>query len=62
MNQYTPMPQVKGDPELDRRLSDEEYESLVDYAIGLGVENGFIQDGKTASESFIPEFNGYGLD
>jgi putative pyruvate formate lyase activating enzyme len=56
------MPQVNGDPELDRRLSDEEYESLVDYAIGLGVENGFIQDGKTASESFIPEFNGYGLD
>ena len=28
----------------------------VDYAIDLGVENGFIQEGETASESFIPDF------
>ena len=30
---------------------------LVDYAIDLGVENGFIQEGETAEESFIPAFD-----
>ena len=35
-------------------------ESLIDYAIELGVENGFIQEGETAQESFIPEFDSEG--
>ena len=34
-----------------------EYGALVDYALDLGVENGFIQEGETAKESFIPEFD-----
>ena len=57
MNQYTPLPQVEDYPELNRRVSEAEYEELVDYAIELGVENGFIQEGETAEESFIPPFN-----
>ncbi len=61
MNQYTPMEAVKDYPEINRRITDKEYEELVDYAIELGVENGFIQEGETASESFIPEFNGEGV-
>lgn len=57
MNQYTPMPGIgKKFPELAGKLSEQEYDELVDYAIGIGVENGFIQEGDTASESFIPEF------
>lgn len=61
MNQYTPVVRNTAYPELNRRISQEEYEELVDYAIGLGVENGFIQEGETALESFIPEFNGEGV-
>lgn len=61
MNQYTPMPQVADHPQLSRRLSGEEYEALVDYAISIGIENGFIQEGETASESFIPAFDGTGI-
>ena len=61
MNQYTPMPGMNRYPEISRRISEEEYEELIDYAISLGVENGFIQEGETASESFIPEFNGEGV-
>lgn len=57
MNQYTPLPHVEKYPELNRRITEEEYDELVDYAIELGVENGFIQEGETAEESFIPEFN-----
>lgn len=61
MNQYTPLKQVAGLPELNRKVSPDDYEALVDYAISLGVENGFIQEGDVAAESFIPEFDGSGI-
>jgi len=46
---------------LQRKLSDEEYEALIDYAVELGVENGFIQEGDAAEESFIPPFDCTGV-
>lgn len=62
MNQYTPMPGIEVKyPELGRKVTEEEYEELVDYAIDMGVENGFIQEGETALESFIPDFNMEGV-
>ena len=61
MNQYTPLPHAAAYPEINKRVTDDEYEELVDYAISLGVENGFIQEGETQLESFIPEFNGEGI-
>lgn len=61
MNQYTPLPYVSKYPEINRKLTSEEYEELVDYAIALGVENGFIQEGETATESFIPAFDYEGV-
>ena len=61
MNQYTPLENVSAYPELNRKVTDEEYEEVVDYAIGLGVEQGFIQEGETAKESFIPAFDGEGV-
>lgn len=60
MNQYTPLSHVEKYPEINRHVAEEEYEELVDYAIELGVENGFIQEGETAEESFIPAFNNEG--
>lgn len=61
MNQYTPLPWVKDWPEINRRVTKREYERLIDYAVSLGVENGFIQEGKTSEESFIPDFDYEGL-
>lgn len=61
MNQYTPLPQCREYPELSRRVTEAEYDAVVDYAIGLGIENGFIQEGDVAEESFIPEFDGEGI-
>ena len=61
MNQYTPLPHVARYPELDRRITSEEYDELVTYALDLGVENGFIQEGDTALESFIPDFDDEGV-
>jgi putative pyruvate formate lyase activating enzyme len=60
MNQFTPLA-GQDFPELNRKVTEAEYEELVDYALALGVENGFIQEGETASESFIPEFNNEGV-
>ena len=61
MNQYTPMTAMKDDPQLSRKVTDREYERLLDYAISLGLKNGFMQEGETAKESFIPEFDGEGV-
>lgn len=60
MNQYTPFERLKGNPaykELCRKVTKREYETVVDYAINLGITNAFIQEGDTARESFIPEFD-----
>ncbi len=61
LNQYTPLPQVKDYPELTRKLTEAEYDEVVEDAISIGVENGFIQEGGTAEESFIPEFDCEGI-
>ena len=61
MNQYTPMPQAEGLEQLGRRVTKKEYKKVVDHALEIGVENGYIQEGGTASESFIPEFDGEGV-
>lgn len=60
MNQYTPIKQHVY-PNLNRRVTDYEYKSLIDYAASLGVTKAFIQKGETAKESFIPEFDLTGL-
>lgn len=61
MNQFTPMSHLSAYPELSRKLTEEEYDEVVDYAIELGVENGYIQEGETAKESFIPAFDCEGV-
>ena len=61
MNQYTPLPHVADYPEINRKITDEEYRRIISFAEQIGIENGFIQEGETASESFIPEFSGEGL-
>ena len=61
MNQYTPMEQIKNHPLLSRKVTKREYAKVIDYALSLGWENAFIQEGETAKESFIPGFNHEGV-
>ena len=61
MNQYTPMESLEGYPELKRRVTDREYNKVIDFALEAGLENGFIQEGDTAKESFIPDFSYEGV-
>ena len=61
LSQFTPLKGLEEYPELNRKLREEEYNEVVDYAIEIGVENGFIQEGDVAEESFIPDFDGQGV-
>lgn len=61
MNQYTPLAHISHIPELNRKVTEEEYERVISFALRLGVEKGFLQEGEAASESFIPEFDGEGI-
>ena len=56
MNQYTPVRELDYD-ELNKSVSDHEYDELIDYAYDLGVRNAFIQEGETQKASFIPDFS-----
>ncbi|WP_330598777.1 radical SAM protein [Christensenella tenuis] len=61
MSQYTPVCKERLPEELRRQVRAEEYDALVDFAVSLGIENGFIQEGKAADESFIPPFDLTGI-
>ena len=56
MNQYTPVWKCKYS-NLNRKVTEDEYNEVVNYAIDLGVVNAFVQEGEAADDSFIPKFN-----
>jgi putative pyruvate formate lyase activating enzyme len=53
MRQYTPMPGLPAP--LDRRITEEEYQSVLSWMYLNGLE-GFAQEADSASREFIPEF------
>lgn len=61
MNQYTPVSGLDEYPEINRKVTKREYDRLVNYAIELGIQNAYIQEGDTAAESFIPSFDCEGV-
>lgn len=61
MNQYTPLDHVKSYPEINKKISEKYYNTIIDYAVSIGIENGFIQEEGTAKESFIPSFDYEGV-
>lgn len=57
MSQYTPLSTLPDNfPELNKKINPKHYDAILDYAAGLGIENAYIQEGSSASESFIPDF------
>lgn len=62
MNQYTPFEFISDDfPELKRRVTKMEYNSVVDHAVELGI-NGFTQQKSSASQKYIPDFDLTGIE
>ncbi len=57
MSQYTPFGNIKDYPELKRRVSSREYESVIDYAISLGIKNMYYQELSSADEKYIPSWD-----
>ena len=57
MNQYTPVRRCKY-LELNDKVSEREYDNVIDYAYDLGIRKCFVQDSESQSDSFIPVFKG----
>ena len=57
MSQYTPFGNVKDFPELNRRLTKREYDSLIEYAISLDIINAFYQKFESQSTEYIPDWD-----
>jgi len=60
MNQFTPI-NLDNFPEINRKVTEDEYELIVSYAVSIGIDNAYIQEGETVSESFIPPFDSRGI-
>ena len=61
LNQFTPLQAQELPPELRRSVADREYEKILAFSEKISIDQGFYQEGDTAMESFIPDFNGEGL-
>lgn len=61
MNQYTPMYNAKIFPEINKPINEKHYDSIINYALSIGVKNGFIQESGSNSEKFVPNFNNEGV-
>lgn len=57
MSQYTPPKTALPYPELNRRLTEDEYNEAVDYLYLCGIENGFVQELSSAKEEYTPDFD-----
>ncbi len=57
MSQYTPFGEIDSFPELKRTITKREYDSVIDYAISLGIKKAFYQAYKSASETYIPKWD-----
>lgn len=55
MNQYTPLKKFEFE-ELNRTISKNEYDDIIDYAYDLGIRCCFVQEEGTCKKSFIPNF------
>lgn len=61
MNQYTPVKEFKKFTELNNKISDNDYDEVINYALDLGIEKAFVQEGDTQNLSFIPTFSNQDL-
>ena len=57
MAQYLPFGEVEGVDELNRRLTQEEYDRVCDHLLELGLEDGFVQELSSSDEKYIPKFD-----
>jgi putative pyruvate formate lyase activating enzyme len=57
MSQYTPAYNSRQHKEINRRITTYEYESVVEEAVRLGLDSGFMQERSSAQEEYTPPFD-----
>ncbi|MPN06465.1 hypothetical protein SDC9_153721 [bioreactor metagenome] len=57
MSQYVPCGKAADFKEINRRLTNREYDKACDMMFDFGFENGYIQDLMSAKETYIPLFD-----
>jgi len=57
MAQYVPLGNLMSFETLRRRVTELEYESVVNHMFSLGLEDGFVQELSSADEKYIPRFD-----
>lgn len=57
MAQYYPLPELKLTGDLNRKITNDEYEEVLDELFRLGMEDGFVQELDSAAPDFIPDFD-----
>ena len=61
MAQYTPCGKLDDTPELKRKITQREYDKVVDFAVENDFEKLFLQELESADSDFIPEFDFTGI-
>lgn len=57
MRQYTPFGEADRFPELKRKVTEREYDKVLNRVYELGLTNVFLQDGESAKTDFIPKWD-----
>lgn len=57
MAQYIPCGDAVRYPEINRRLTQEEYDEVAQYLMDSSIENGFFQELESAEEEYVPNFD-----
>jgi putative pyruvate formate lyase activating enzyme len=55
MSQYSPQHKAGHYPEINRTLTEKEYEKITEYALDLGLENAFVQE-LESQDQCLPDF------
>ena len=61
MSQYTPMPGLERYPELQRPVTQAEYERCASYLDFSDISHGYYQSPESATDEMIPAFDGTGI-
>jgi putative pyruvate formate lyase activating enzyme len=61
MSQYTPFFHSKDFKEINRRITTYEYNKVLDEAMRLGLDSGFMQEKSSAKEEYTPPFDLEGI-
>jgi putative pyruvate formate lyase activating enzyme len=61
MHQYVPCGRAADYPEINRKVTKEEYGEVEDYLFNSTIEDGFVQEEDAADKEFIPSFDGTGV-